>query len=218
MVVLHSEDANPPPDNKRDYPVAECVEKQHRNHRTGATGQAEQHPCFAGNPRWPTEQPRYGRVRIRVTQRDHGTGSRDTNGHEQHQPKHHHASRMMVSPHAAQPPSHAVGVVPYASREAVPAPAVPVARLAGPSHVAGVFLTEPLCTESVSSAGMNEQPGESVPDAPVAEVPAVVGFDAADAELPAQPLHRDTHSGNALVTANGLVWNDFEDTWYGPVE
>lgn len=43
-------------------------------------------------------------------------------------------------------------------------------------------------------------------------------FAAAMAELPAQALHGDAHSGNALLTANGVVWNDFEDAWRGPVE
>lgn len=37
-------------------------------------------------------------------------------------------------------------------------------------------------------------------------------------DLPRQPLHGDTHSGNALVTAKGLVWTDFEDAWRGPVD
>ncbi|HEX6346791.1 aminoglycoside phosphotransferase family protein [Umezawaea sp.] len=32
-----------------------------------------------------------------------------------------------------------------------------------------------------------------------------------------QPLHGDAHPGNLLMTANGPVWNDFEDTWRGPV-
>jgi hypothetical protein len=32
-----------------------------------------------------------------------------------------------------------------------------------------------------------------------------------------QPLHGDSHYGNVLMTANGPVWNDFEDTWRGPV-
>jgi hypothetical protein len=38
--------------------------------------------------------------------------------------------------------------------------------------------------------------------------------------LPAggQTLHGDAHPGNVLVTSDGLVWNDFEDTWRGPVE
>ena len=40
---------------------------------------------------------------------------------------------------------------------------------------------------------------------------------AALADLPAQPLHGDAHPGNLLVTPGGLVWNDFEDTWLGPV-
>jgi Ser/Thr protein kinase RdoA (MazF antagonist) len=32
-----------------------------------------------------------------------------------------------------------------------------------------------------------------------------------------QPLHGDSHWGNVLMTASGPVWNDFEDTWRGPV-
>ncbi|SES11898.1 Thiamine kinase [Lentzea xinjiangensis] len=32
-----------------------------------------------------------------------------------------------------------------------------------------------------------------------------------------QPLHGDSHPGNLLMTASGPVWNDFEDTWRGPV-
>jgi aminoglycoside phosphotransferase (APT) family kinase protein len=34
---------------------------------------------------------------------------------------------------------------------------------------------------------------------------------------PAQPLHGDAHPGNLLLTPDGPVWNDFEDTWRGPV-
>jgi aminoglycoside phosphotransferase (APT) family kinase protein len=34
---------------------------------------------------------------------------------------------------------------------------------------------------------------------------------------PTQPLHGDAHPGNLLLTADGPVWNDFEDTWRGPV-
>lgn len=37
------------------------------------------------------------------------------------------------------------------------------------------------------------------------------------ATMPAQPLHGDAHPGNLLATPDGLVWNDFEDTWRGPV-
>ena len=33
-----------------------------------------------------------------------------------------------------------------------------------------------------------------------------------------QALHGDAHPGNVLVTPTGLVWNDFEDTWHGPLE
>lgn len=32
-----------------------------------------------------------------------------------------------------------------------------------------------------------------------------------------QPLHGDPHYGNVLMTSSGPVWNDFEDTWRGPV-
>ncbi|GLZ31109.1 hypothetical protein Lesp02_32970 [Lentzea sp. NBRC 105346] len=34
----------------------------------------------------------------------------------------------------------------------------------------------------------------------------------------ARPLHGDAHPGNVLMTPAGPVWNDFEDTWRGPVE
>jgi hypothetical protein len=40
---------------------------------------------------------------------------------------------------------------------------------------------------------------------------------AALAEFPVQPLHGDAHPGNLLVTPAGLLWNDFEDTWLGPL-
>jgi hypothetical protein len=32
-----------------------------------------------------------------------------------------------------------------------------------------------------------------------------------------QPLHGDAHPGNMLLTPAGPLWNDFEDTWRGPV-
>ncbi|MCX2951016.1 phosphotransferase [Lentzea sp. NEAU-D7] len=32
-----------------------------------------------------------------------------------------------------------------------------------------------------------------------------------------QPLHGDAHPANLLLTPSGPVWNDFEDTWLGPV-
>ncbi|HEV2781950.1 MAG TPA: phosphotransferase [Actinophytocola sp.] len=34
--------------------------------------------------------------------------------------------------------------------------------------------------------------------------------------LPKQALHGDAHPGNLLATPDGLLWNDFEDTWRGP--
>jgi Ser/Thr protein kinase RdoA (MazF antagonist) len=37
------------------------------------------------------------------------------------------------------------------------------------------------------------------------------------AGLPGQALHGDAHPANLLATPDGLVWNDFEDTWRGPV-
>ncbi|MGB3443710.1 MAG: phosphotransferase [Actinophytocola sp.] len=35
--------------------------------------------------------------------------------------------------------------------------------------------------------------------------------------FPARPLHGDAHPGNLLATPSGAMWNDFEDTWMGPV-
>jgi aminoglycoside/choline kinase family phosphotransferase len=32
-----------------------------------------------------------------------------------------------------------------------------------------------------------------------------------------QPLHGDAHAFNLIPTADGLLWNDFEDTCIGPV-
>ncbi|MEV0677884.1 phosphotransferase [Actinosynnema sp. NPDC050436] len=36
-------------------------------------------------------------------------------------------------------------------------------------------------------------------------------------DLPVQALHGDAHPHNVLFTRAGPVWNDFEDTWRGPV-
>ncbi|CAL9623282.1 hypothetical protein SUDANB95_05865 [Actinosynnema sp. ALI-1.44] len=47
-----------------------------------------------------------------------------------------------------------------------------------------------------------------------AERDALVG---AWPHLPTQPLHGDAHPKNVLLTPAGPVWNDFEDTWRGPV-
>ncbi|WP_243866511.1 phosphotransferase family protein [Actinophytocola oryzae] len=35
--------------------------------------------------------------------------------------------------------------------------------------------------------------------------------------FPTRPLHGDAHPGNLLATPSGLMWNDFEDTWLGPL-
>lgn len=35
--------------------------------------------------------------------------------------------------------------------------------------------------------------------------------------FPWRPLHGDAHPGNLLATPSGLLWNDFEDTWLGPL-
>jgi aminoglycoside phosphotransferase (APT) family kinase protein len=37
------------------------------------------------------------------------------------------------------------------------------------------------------------------------------------AAFPARPLHGDAHPGNLLATPSGLLWNDFEDAWLGPL-
>jgi aminoglycoside phosphotransferase (APT) family kinase protein len=37
------------------------------------------------------------------------------------------------------------------------------------------------------------------------------------AEFPVRPLHGDAHPGNLLATPSGLMWNDFEDAWLGPL-
>lgn len=36
--------------------------------------------------------------------------------------------------------------------------------------------------------------------------------------LPMQPLHGDSHSGNVLNTAQGVLWTDWEDTFWGPIK
>ena len=35
--------------------------------------------------------------------------------------------------------------------------------------------------------------------------------------LPRQPVHGDAHLGNVIATARGPLWNDWEDTFLGPV-
>jgi Ser/Thr protein kinase RdoA (MazF antagonist) len=39
-----------------------------------------------------------------------------------------------------------------------------------------------------------------------------------ESALPAQALHGDASLSNVLRTRGGLVWNDFEDVCFGPVE
>lgn len=80
-------------------------------------------------------------------------------------------------------------------------------------------------------AELRHYPGPLPDRLPVADVDAVVDLLGRPADLvaardalvarwpaePAQPLHGDAHARNVLVTARGPVWNDFEDTWRGPV-
>jgi hypothetical protein len=47
---------------------------------------------------------------------------------------------------------------------------------------------------------------------------SVISADIAALHLPEQPLHGDAHKKNVLKTSNGLVWTDFEDACYGPIE
>lgn len=37
------------------------------------------------------------------------------------------------------------------------------------------------------------------------------------ADFPVRPVHGDSHPGNLLATPSGLMWNDFEDAWLGPL-
>jgi aminoglycoside phosphotransferase (APT) family kinase protein len=39
-----------------------------------------------------------------------------------------------------------------------------------------------------------------------------------DLALPLQPVHGDAHLGNVITTPRGPLWNDWEDTFLGPVE
>lgn len=36
--------------------------------------------------------------------------------------------------------------------------------------------------------------------------------------FPMQPLHGDAHGGNLILTPQGLLWTDWEDTFLGPIE
>ena len=45
-----------------------------------------------------------------------------------------------------------------------------------------------------------------------------ISADIAALDLPEQPLHGDSHKKNVLKTSKGLVWTDFEDACFGPIE
>ncbi len=47
---------------------------------------------------------------------------------------------------------------------------------------------------------------------------SIISADIAALDLSEQPLHGDAHKKNVLKTANGLVWTDFEDACFGPIE
>jgi len=47
---------------------------------------------------------------------------------------------------------------------------------------------------------------------------SLISADIAALHLPEQPLHGDAHKKNVLKTTNGLLWTDFEDACYGPIE
>lgn len=47
---------------------------------------------------------------------------------------------------------------------------------------------------------------------------AVISEEIEALDLPEQPLHGDAHKKNVLKASKGLVWTDFEDACYGPIE
>lgn len=47
---------------------------------------------------------------------------------------------------------------------------------------------------------------------------SVISAEIATLHLPQQPLHGDAHKKNVLKTRTGLVWTDFEDACFGPIE
>jgi hypothetical protein len=47
---------------------------------------------------------------------------------------------------------------------------------------------------------------------------ALVSAEIDELHLPEQPLHGDAHKKNVLKTREGLVWTDFEDACFGPIE
>ena len=47
---------------------------------------------------------------------------------------------------------------------------------------------------------------------------AIIAAQIESLHLPEQPLHGDAHKKNVLKTSNGLVWTDFEDACFGPIE
>lgn len=104
-------------------------------------------------------------------------------------------------------------------RDHVPAPAEVAARLAD-LHVAVRDLPEPAqapgpVADLTGALDVLERsttvPGLSRLRAEVARLGDLV------AAMPARALHGDPHPGNLLATRHGLAWNDFEDTWRGPL-
>jgi hypothetical protein len=47
---------------------------------------------------------------------------------------------------------------------------------------------------------------------------ALISAEIESLNLPEQPLHGDSHKKNVLKTSKGLLWTDFEDACYGPIE
>jgi hypothetical protein len=47
---------------------------------------------------------------------------------------------------------------------------------------------------------------------------SLISADIAALHIPEQALHGDAHKKNVLKTPNGLLWTDFEDACFGPIE
>jgi hypothetical protein len=135
-----------------------------------------------------------------------------------------------------------IEITSYLSERGVPVVAPCVDPPAGPHQYGGHTLTffeyvphDPgyVCTPAEVGRllgelheALRDYPGELRTDGPIADLRHSSGLvDDAEVErlaalvgdLPSQPLHGDAHPGNLLASPNGLVWNDFEDTWRGPL-